>query len=63
MKTREIKKYRWKFKAKGNQQSLTNSREQQGQDKNNTDATLNLQVKYIPKGHVLFDLDLNFTLQ
>ena len=28
------------FKAKGNRQSLTNSGEQQGQDKNNTDTTL-----------------------
>ena len=36
---REIKKYQWDFKAKGNQQLLTNSGEQQGQDKNNTDTT------------------------
>ena len=34
-----------KIKAKGNQQLLTNSGEQQGQDKNNTDTTINTKNK------------------
>ena len=42
---REIRNTNGIFKAKGNQQLLTNSGEQQGQDKNNTDTTLKTKNK------------------